>query len=290
MVSSDIVFEGLTEKQLLNNFKNKIRRKQYMSKTATNLLQTAYNQGDLSAGSLSALNKVTDLGNIIQQGLGIDPGLMPASEVVLVSVLGDDSSSIRFGGNEQAMRDGFNGMLDSLEASKQQDNIIVLTRFVNGKLHCSYVPLIDVEKLNVKNYQASGGTPLFDETVKLLATVIAKTQEFENNGIQVRSITLLATDGEDCGSNTSTADDVKKIVKEMLSKEKHIIAAMGFDNGNCDFAQVFTEMGIPDQWQLTAQSSASEIRKAFQVFSRSATSASKSAANFAQASAGGFGN
>ena len=260
-----------------------------MSNTATNLIQTAYNEGDLSAGSLSALNKVADLGNVIQQGLGIDPSLMPASEVVLVSLLVDDSSSIRFGGNEQSMRDGFNGMKDSLEASKQQDNIIVMTRFVNGKLHCSYVPLIDLEKLTVKNYQGNGGTPLYDETVKLLGTVIAKTKEFENNGIQVRSITLLATDGEDCGSNHSTASDVEKLIKEMLSKEKHIIAAMGFDNGQCDFKQVFTEMGIPDQWQLTAASSASEIRKAFQVFSRSATSASKSAANFATASAGGFG-
>lgn len=260
-----------------------------MSQTGTNLLQSAFNQGDLSAGSLSALNKVVDLGNVIQQGLGIDPSLMPASEVVLVNLLVDDSSSIRFSGNEQSMRDGFNGCKDSLEASKQQDNIMMLVRFVNGNLHCSYVPLTDVEKLTTKNYQGSGGTPLYDETVKLLGTVIAKTQEFENNGIQVRTITLIATDGEDCGSQHSTASDVEKIVKEMLSKEKHIVAAMGFDNGSCDFKQVFTEMGIPDQWQLTAASSQSEIRKAFQVFSRSATSASKSAANFATASAGGFG-
>lgn len=261
-----------------------------MSNSANNLIQSAYNEGDLSAGSLSALNKVTDLGTVIQQGLGIDPSLMPASEVVLVSVLGDDSGSIRFSGNEQAVRDGFNGMLDSLGASKQQDNILVLTKFLNGTIHCSYIPLNDVEKLDKHNYQATGGTPLYDETVKLLATVIAKTKEFENNGIQVRTISLIATDGDDCGSHHSTASDVKKIVQEMLSKEKHIIAAMGFDNGSCDFKQVFTEMGIPDQWQLTAASTASEIRKAFQVFSRSATSASKSAANFATASAGGFGN
>jgi uncharacterized protein YegL len=261
-----------------------------MSNSATNLIQNAFNEGDLSAGSLSALNKITDLGNIIQQGLGIDPSLMPASEVVLVSVLGDDSGSIRFSGNEQAVRDGYNGMLDSLLGSKQQDNILVLTKFLNGKIHCSYIPLSDVEKLDKSNYQATGGTPLYDETVKILATVIAKTKEFENNGIEVRTITLLATDGADEGSRTSDASDVKKIVEEMLTKEKHIVAAMGFDNGHCNFQQVFTEMGIPDQWQLTAGSTANEIRKAFQVFSRSATSASKSAANFATASAGGFGN
>jgi hypothetical protein len=143
--------------------------------------------------------------------------------------------------------------------------------------------------MDAQNYDANGGTPLFDETAKLLATVIAKTQDFKNNGIQVRTITLILTDGEDCHSRTSSAADVAKIAKDMLRSEEHIIAAMGFDNGDCDFRKVFADMGIPNQWILTAASSPSEIRKAFQVFSQSAVRASQSAAHFSQTSLGGFG-
>jgi hypothetical protein len=75
----------------------------------------------------------------------------------------------------------------------------------------------------------------------------------------------------------------------MLRSEDHIVAAMGFDNGSCDFKQVFSEMGIPDNWTLTANSNPSEIRKAFQVFSQSAVRASQSAAHFSQTNLGGFG-
>jgi len=81
-------------------------------------------------------------------------------------------------------------------------------------------------------------------------------------------------------SRTSTAADVSKIVTDMLRNEDHIVAAMGFDNGSCNFKRVFSEMGIPDRWVLTANANPSEIRKAFQVFSQSAVRASQSAALF----------
>ena len=143
--------------------------------------------------------------------------------------------------------------------------------------------------MDTQNYQANGGTPLYDETAKLLGTVIAKTQEFKDNGIQVRTITLIMTDGQDAHSHQCNTNDVKSIVSDMLRSEEHIIAAMGFDNGSTDFEQVFQEMGIPSNWILTTNSDPSEIRKAFQVFSQSAVRASQSAANFSQTSMGGFG-
>ena len=260
-----------------------------MSTSNVSLLQDAHDEGNLTKGSLDALTKIPDLGQTIQEGLGIPVDSVKSSEVILLNILIDDSSSIRFAGNAQAVREGHNLLIKALRESKQQDNIEVLNRYLNGMVLYPYNPLTSVPDMTPGNYDPNGGTPLFDETAKLLATVIAKTQDFKNNGIQVRTITLILTDGEDYHSQTSAASDVKKIVEDMSRSEDHIVAAMGFDNGSCDFQQIFTEMGIPSQWILTANSSPSDIRKAFNVFSQSAIRASQSAAMFSQTNLGGFG-
>lgn len=253
------------------------------------LLHGAHEDGDISSGSLTALTKIPDIGAIIQQGLGVPIGSVRSSEVILFNILTDDSGSIRMAGNSKPICDGHNQLIKALRESKQQDNIEVINRYLNGTVLYPYTPISMVPEMDSTNYNANGGTPLFDETAKLLATVIAKSQDFKNSGIQVRTITLILTDGDDCHSHINNAADIKKIVTDMLRGEDHIIAAMGFDNGSCDFKQVFSEMGILDRWSLTAQASPSEIRKAFQVFSQSAVRASQSAAHFSQTNIGGFG-
>lgn len=258
-----------------------------------NVIQTlndAHDEGTLSQASLNALTNIPNIGNAIQQGLGVPIDQIGASEVVLLSILTDDSSSINHAKNEQPIRDGHNEMINALDNSKQQDNIQAMNSYLNKGLFYPYTSLSDVPKMDTSNYNASGSTPLYDETVKLLGTVITKSQEFKDNGIQVRTITLILSDGEEYGSKSSTASDVKKIVDDMLSTEEHIVAAMGFDNGSCDFMSIFSEMGIPDQWILEAKATPSEIRKAFSVFSQSAVRASQSAANFSQTAMGGFGS
>jgi len=263
-----------------------------MSQHATNigLLQNAHEDGDLSNASLNAFKKIPDIGAVIQEGFGVPIDSVRSSEVILLNILVDDSFSIKSAGNEQPIRDGYNQLIKSLRDSKQQDNIEVLCKYLNGKVLYPYTPIALVPDMDHSNYSANGSTPLYDETAKLLATVIAKMQDFKNSGIQVRTISLILTDGEDYGSNTSTPGDVKKIVNDMLRTEDHIIATMGFSNGRCKFGNTFSEMGIPDNWVLTANANPSEIRKAFQIFSQSAVRASQSAANFSQTNLGGFGS
>ena len=72
-----------------------------------------------------------------------------------------------------------------------------------------------------------------------------------------------------------SAEDVAAIVKDMLAQENHIVAAMGINDGTTDFRAVFKSMGIPDRWILTPGNSATEIRRAFAVFSQSAVRASQ---------------
>lgn len=251
------------------------------------LFQSAYDDGLLSQTSLQALD-VNDIGAQIQAGLGIEVDDVMASEVVLVTIMPDDSGSIRFSGNTQAVRGGHNSILDVLMASKQSDNVLIHNRYLNGFVLYPYCPLSQAMRMTPQNYNPNEGTPLYEQTLVLLGTVLAKSQEFSDNGVPVRTVTLIISDGADSYSLRTRAKDVASIVKDMLRAENHIVAAMGIDDGYTDFRQVFQEMGIRDEWILTPGNSDSEIRQAFQVFSQSAVQVSQSAGNFN--SLGGFAN
>jgi hypothetical protein len=250
------------------------------------LLDDAHDQGALSARSLAALD-VVDVGAQIQAGLGVTIDDVAASEVVLVTMMPDDSQSIAQAGNTDAVRDGHNFVLDALRESRQSGEVLAHTRYLNGEVLCPYVALDHAVKLTPANYQPRLATPLYDQTVVTLGTVIAKSQELAQAGIAVRTVTLLITDGADYGSTRMKPADVKALVDDMLAQEHHIVAAMGISDGGTDFRAVFRAMGIPDRWVLTPGNSASEIRRAFAVFSRSAIRASQGAP---AAQLGGFSN
>lgn len=252
------------------------------------LLQTAQAEGTLSPASLRAL-EVQDIGALIQAALGTPADDVPASEVVLVTMMIDDSGSIRFvSGNVEAVRSGHNLVLDALADSRQVDSILVHTRYLNGHVLFPYCPLAQAVRMDRKNYDPNLGTPLYDQTLVLLGTVLAKAQEFANNGVPVRTVTLLVTDGNDQHSTRATVKKVRTVVEDMLRTERHIIAAMGVDDQTTDFRLIFRGMGIPDRWILTPQNRPTEIRKAFEVVSRSAVRASQSAQHFSKSALGGF--
>lgn len=248
------------------------------------LLDDAFAQGTLSRASLATLD-VVDVGAQIQAGLGVELDDVAASEVVLLTMMPDDSASIASAGNTAAVRDGHNLVLDALRASKQGGEVLAHTRYLNGEILCPYAPLDQAPAMTAANYDPRHGTPLYDQAVVLLGTVLAKSQELAAAGVAVRTVTLLITDGGDYGSTRCRAGHVKALVDDLLAQENHIVAAMGISDGTTDFRQVFRDMGIPDRWVLTPSGTASEIRKAFHVFSQSAVRAGQGAPAL-----GGFGN
>lgn len=250
------------------------------------LFDDARKTGAISAKTMSTLD-VVDLGAQIQAGLGVAVDDVAASEVLLVTMMPDDSGSIGAAGNAGAVRDGHNLVLDALGASKQAGDVFVHTRFLNGHVLTPYAPLDQAVTLTAANYDPRLGTPLYDQTVVVLGTVLAKAQELAQAGIAVRTVTLIITDGADCGSQRFRAKDVRTLVEDLVAQESHIVAAMGISDGSTDFTAVFRDMGIPDRWIMTVGSSASEIRRAFQVFSQSAVRLGSGAAVTAL---GGFGN
>lgn len=261
-----------------------------MSTDAKQLINEAQEDGLISPESGQILN-ISDLGAQIQDALGIDVDDVQTEEVVLVTVMPDDSGSICHAGNEQVVIDGHNVVIEALMESKQDDNVLFHTRYLNGTVLNPFCFLKTAEKMNNSNYSADKGTPLYDNTIFLLAAILAKTQDFmSNNSVPTRTVTLIVTDGGDMHSRQHTADNVKTVVQDMLKQENHIIAAMGIDDGSTDFREVFKNMGIQDRWILTPKNDKSEIRQAFQVFSQSAIQASQGAASFSKTAIGGFGN
>ncbi len=243
--------------------------------------------GELSPGSAAVL-ALPDYGAQIQAGLGIKVDDVAASEVFLVSVLVDDSGSMS--PNVKAACDGHNEVIDALVASKQGDGILAACQYLFEKILYPFAPVAQAVKMDGRNYRADGShTPLYDRAIVVLGTAIAKAQEFADNGVVCRTATLIVTDGAD-NSSSATPAKVKKIVEDMLKQERHIVAGLGIDDGGTDFRAVFKGIGIRDEWILTPANSPSEIRRAFQVFSRSAVQASQSAASFSKTAAGGFGS
>jgi hypothetical protein len=253
------------------------------------LFRGAHNDGELSAPALEALTIHADMGAQIQAGLGLTPDDVPSSEVLLVSMMPDDSGSIRFSGNADVVRQGHNLVLEALRRSRQSDDILVHTRYLSGQVLFPYRRLRDAVEMDSHNYNPDKGTPLYDQMAVLLGTVLAKAREFAESGVPVRSVTLVISDGADMHSTQQRPKTLRPIVEDMLRLETHIVAAMGIDDGKTDFKQVFREVGISERWILTPGSNASEIRAAFQAFSQSAVRASQGAAGFGQAAFGGFG-
>lgn len=260
------------------------------SRSAANvqsLFQAAQADGALSPAGAASI-AIPDLGAQIQAGLGITVDDVEASEVFLVTQLIDDSGSIRFvAGNTEAVRDGHNGVLDALRGSREDGSILAAAHLLNDGIRYAYAPLAQAPKLDEHTFNPSGGTPLYERSLAVLATVLAKTQEFAANGVPVRSSTLIVTDGASTDLRV-TAAQVRAVVQDLLRQECHIVAGMGISDGSTDFQQVFREMGIRDEWILTPKDTPSGIRHAFGAFSRSAVRASKTAASFSQTAVGGF--
>jgi len=248
---------------------NKNGNNKAASAKAKKLLADARKEGALSREAETALN-IVDLGAEIGSGLGVDVSDVESSQVVLVTMMPDDSGSISSAGNTKRVIDGHNAVLEALLASRQADDIFAHTRYLNGDVLCPFTSVASAVRMSGSNYHPHHGTPLYDQSVVVLGTVIAKAQEFVNNGVPVRTITLLITDGQDVHSSRATAKHVRDLVQDMIASENHIVAAMGLDNGTTDFRRVFREMGIEDRWILTPGTSASEIRQAFIMFSQSA--------------------
>jgi hypothetical protein len=254
------------------------------------LFQSAQDDQVITTSSAQILN-VKDIGKQIVAGMGINVGQAIddgkfSSMVTIVSVLMDDTGSVA--GLSKEMLEGYNTSIDAQMETKQRDSVVWHSRALSGQIYTPYVELANVPRLTLGVYDPSlGHTPLFDQTKILLGTVIAKAQEFADEGISCRTITLIVTDGDDNSSRNTVPSQIATIVKDMIRQERHIITGMGV--GSAGFRKVFRSMGLEDQWILTPSSAKHEMRQAWNMVSQSMVSVSQ-AANLSQVSQTGFGS
>jgi len=252
------------------------------------LLGGAQADGVLSNQSMSSLI-VSDIGQQIAAGLGVSVNNISSPEVVLVSILADDSSSIYHGNNVQNIIDGHNMLLTALRGSTQGDSVLIHTKYLNGTILYPYVQLDQAIEMDTNNYHPDGGTPLYDQIAVMAGTAIAKVQDFVNNGIQAKSIFLTCSDGSDQHSRRyRSPESLNQMITDMIAQENFIVAGMGISDGHTDFTDIFSRMGIPSQWILTSANDAHSLRSAWQMISKSATRISQSSAAFSSGVLGGF--
>ena len=245
-----------------------------------------------------SLDGLQDLGADIQGALGISAEDVPASEVFLLGLLVDDSSSIQFGSNAQNVRDGCNLILEALQKSSSGADIVVHAAALNRGTIYPFTLLGQAPRFDSKNYHPSGGTPLLERTLAMLGTIKAKEQEFRGEAVPVRSVTVIVSDGgdndidNDGEPHTNAAsklyDQIKPLVEDMFRSEQHLVAFMGIDDGYTDFTKIAARMGIPAEWVLTPGNDPHSIREAFMVVSRASQSASQGADSFSKVADGGL--
>lgn len=240
-----------------------------------NLFQTAVNNGTISPQTGTLLSG--HLGAVVIAGAaGTAMDRIVATDVTLITVLIDASSSIGHGTLEQAVRDGQNQLVDAFAGSKEKDSIMMALWSFNQSQHVyhSYVPVTDAVRLTTKNYQPGGSTALYDTWCDALAANVAYATQLRATGTPCRSVVVVITDGADCGS-TRRASQCAQISRDLLASEQFVLAFVGVGR-DTDFRKVAKQMGIPDGCVLIAtQATPSELRRAFMMVSQSAIRASQ---------------
>lgn len=234
------------------------------------LFSSAVDDGVLSSQSASLLSG--HLGSVVIAGAaGQDLEDIQASDVTLVTLLVDASSSIASSRLEGAVRAGQGAMLDALSASREADGILLAQWCFNHDrrvLH-SYVPLADAARLDKRNYKGSGATSLYDTWCEALAANVAYAQQLRDGGTPCRSAVVVITDGEDCGSSRS-ASDCAQLSRDLLASEQFVLGFVGVGQ-EVNFRRVARDMGVPDAGIAVASAATPKaLRDVFQMVSRSA--------------------
>ncbi len=234
------------------------------------LLAQATASGVLSHGTSSIITG--NLGNIVIAGAaGLAMENIEASDVTLVTLLIDASSSIHDGGLTQSVRDGHAALLDAFAKSREKDSILVATWLFHSELQVlhSYVPVSQAMRLTDANYNPCGCTTLYDAWCDGLTANVAYAERLRTFGTPCRSIAVVMTDGADYGSKRS-AKDCACISRDLLKTEQFTLAFVGVGD-QVAFRKVADSMGVPSgNVQVETEARSSNVRRMFHMVSQSA--------------------
>lgn len=239
------------------------------------LFDSAASAGIISRQTQSLLSG--SLGPVVVAGAAGRPlEDIEASDVTLITLLIDASSSIAAAGLERAVREGQCALLDAFKGSRDEGSILVAlwTFDSDARVVHAYVPVSEATRLDASNYRSKGATALYDVWCDALASNVAYAEQLRSGGTPVRSVVVVLTDGEDTGSKRRVGD-CAAISRDLLRSEQFILAFVGVGS-EADFRKVAKAMGVPDGCvAVESQATPSALRGVFQLVSRSAIRASR---------------
>lgn len=212
------------------------------------------------------LNGVTTAGAV-----GVGAADLQSDEATLFVVVGDQTGSmLPF---QTAFVEAYREMLKALKASKAAASIIMSLWLFNEISHLfhAFLPLDAVPELTVRTYLPGGSTALYDAVLSACTSAVAYAQDLRNNGIRVRVVFVIITDGEDNMSHHSVTE-VDSVIRALIDQEMYTFALVGFGG---TFRPIGLGMGIPDGNILESSADASSIRHAMGTVSASVIKASQ---------------
>lgn len=191
------------------------------------------------------------------------------SEVVNLIFTGIDGSGSMWDYKDD-MKTSLKGFKESIKNSKEADTILV----ARGDFSDDEVTIGGYKKIEEfdTDYDCDGRTPLYDTIVEATDKLIEYMDFLKDQGMRVKAVFSIFSDGNDLGSRKDFSDARDKI--KLLNKREIVTACIGFGGEAIDEAQKLGFKNI-----LKVGSSASELRKAFNCLSKSVAENSKSVVN-----------
>lgn len=218
-------------------------------------------------------------GPTLMQPIGVSLHDLSRNDVTLVMNIIDMSGSMS--PHADTVVDAYNSdYLGALAGSAGADGILVSTVLFNERvvlLH-GYVNLGDVPVLTAGNYNPAGTTALYDAVAGGVTNMVLYAQQLRQNGVMARCLLIVYSDGQDNASRQS-AHAVRRAAVELLQQELYTLAYVAFHGGDkseIELRKLAEAIGFPHL--LSATLNAAELRRIFQMASRSAVSVSRGAA------------
>ena len=168
---------------------------------------------------------------------------------------------------EQDMRNALNNFKDALNDSKEADEILIARADF-----ADFVQIGGYKKISEfdTNYSTYGMTALY-ETIYQGVDKLKQYRDFlKQEGMRVKAVFAIFSDGEDNYSSHNLSEARQQI--EYLNSEEIVTAFISFGGASTNIARDLKFRNI-----LDVNSSASELRKAFNCLSKSVIENSKSA-------------
>jgi len=200
--------------------------------------------------------------------LGAELDDLETDDVTIVKVLLDASYSMN--DHEQTVREAYDKFINSFKGSKQAGSILVstITFATQAKILHGFKKSDEIDPIG-KDYIAKGGsTALYDALIDALTGAQAYAMDLKTNGVRVKVIIVVFSDGDDNDSRKASASNIKTIVDAAIKKEGFYPVYVGFKQSpNDDLEAIAKRCGFPNV-EIT-NATESDIRRTVDLVSKS---------------------